>query len=171
MKAITPSILAPLPVPIIPPHPQQPGSPWLARFDRRDFLEVGACDTAPSTVRGWMRERLPLWGLGHLLDLAELIGSELVTNSVAATREFTWEGSLPPVRVWLLASRAGVTIPVWDAVTRKPVMREAGPDDESGRGLGIVAALSAQWDSYFPSHPFSGKITWASIRPCEFTEG
>jgi hypothetical protein len=171
VNAITPSTLTPLPGPVIPPHPHRPGSPWLAGFDRRDFLEVGACDTAPSTVRGWMRERLPLWGLAHLLELAELVGSELVTNSVTATREFAWEGSLPPVRVWLLGSNAGVTIPVWDAVARAPVKREPGLDEESGRGLGIVAALSARWDFYFPSHPFAGKITWASIQISEFTEG
>lgn len=171
MNAITPSILTPVPVPVIPPHPQQPGSPWLASFDRRDFLEVGAYDSAPMTVRGLMRERLPLWGLGHLLEVAELVGSELVTNSVAATRESAWDGSLPPVRVWLLGSDMGLTVPVWDAVACGPVKREPGPDDESGRGLGIVATLSARWDFYFPSHPFTGKVTWAFIQQSDFTEG
>jgi hypothetical protein len=63
VNAITPSTLTPVPVPVIPTHPRQPGSPWLAGFDRRDFLEVGAYETAPMTVRGLMRERLPLWGL------------------------------------------------------------------------------------------------------------
>jgi hypothetical protein len=110
-------------------------------------------------------------GLGHLLEVAELVVSELVTNSVAATRESAWDGSLPPVRVWLLGSDAGLTVPVWDAVASGPVKREPGPDDESGRGLGIVAALSARWDFYFPRHPFSGKVTWAFIQQPDFTEG
>jgi hypothetical protein len=169
VEAFTPNILAPLPVPVIPPHPADPGSRWLAGFDRRDFLEVGAYDFAPATVRAVMRERLPLWGLGHLVEGAELVGSELTANAVAATRESAWDGGIPPVRAWLLGGEATVGVVVGDAVLRAPVRRAAGRDDENGRGLQIVDALSSEWGSYFPPHPFSGKVTWAFIRQAELT--
>jgi hypothetical protein len=164
MNVVIPSALAPLPVPVIPPHPADPASRWLAGFDRRDFLELGACRTAPATVRGVLRERLPRWGLGHLLETAELVASELTANAVAATKESTWDDGIPPVRVWLLGGDARVGILVGDAVLRAPVRRAAGRDDESGRGLQIVEALCSEWGSYRPPHPFSGKITWAFIR-------
>jgi hypothetical protein len=156
--------LSPIPVPAIPPDPAQRDADWLAGFDRRDFLELGAIAAAPGTARGVIRERLPWWGLGHLQYTAELVASELITNSVAATRDVAWVGRVPPVRLWLLGSDVAVAILVWDAVARKPVRRDVDWHDESGRGLGIVDALSADWDSYLPQHPFRGKVTRAFIK-------
>jgi hypothetical protein len=171
VNAFAPRILTHVPVPVIPPHPADPGSRWLAAFDRRDFLEVGAYDFAASTVRGMMRERLPLWGLGHLVEAAELVGSELTANAVAATRGYAPDGSLPPVRVWLAGDAARVGVLVGDAVMRAPVRRAAGQDDESGRGLQIVDALCSEWGSYYPPHPFCGKVTWGFIQKSLLTEG
>jgi hypothetical protein len=156
-------------IPVIPPNPAITGSDllgtpgWLADWQRRDFLELGACDTAPRTARGVIRERLPLWGLGHLTEAAELVATEMISNSVSATREVTRDPRLPPVRVWLLGSDISVAVLVWDSVRQAPVPREACPDDESGRGLSIVGALSSQWDFYFPGLPFTGKVTRAFI--------
>jgi hypothetical protein len=124
---------------------------------------AGAVDNSPRTARGVIRERLPPWGLGHLVEVAELVATEMITNSVGATREFIWDSRLPPVRVWLLGGDASVAVLVWDGVRRAPVPRAAGPGDESGRGLSIVEALSSQWDFYFPDLPFTGKVTRAFI--------
>jgi hypothetical protein len=53
---------------------------------------------------------------------------------------------------------------VWDAVAELPAPQTAGELDVSGRGLGIVDALSGrQWDCYFPSAPYGGKVTQALI--------
>jgi hypothetical protein len=164
VNTFIPSIPNPASVPVIPPDPARPDAGWLGGFDRRDFLELGAIATAPGAVRGMIREQVPWWGLGHLQYTAELVASELVTNSVAATRDFAWAGGLPPVRVWLLGSDVAVMILVWDAMARMPVRRDANWDDESGRGLGIVDALCAEWDSYLPRHPFNGKVTRAFIK-------
>jgi hypothetical protein len=55
-------------------------------------------------------------------------------------------------------------VAVWDAVREVPEPAEAGEDDESGRGLGIVDTLSGrQWECYLPAEPFGGKVTWALI--------
>ena len=150
-------------IPVIPPSPAAPESGWLWAWDRRDFLELGAVPTAPRTARGVIRERLPRWGLGHLRDTMELVATELITNAVRATMDCAQYQAIPPVRVWLLGGDLGAVVLVWDGVPIGPAQRPAAADDESGRGLGIVQALSARWDFYFPQSPFCGKVTWAFI--------
>jgi hypothetical protein len=64
-----------------------------------------------------------------------------------------------------------VGVVVWDGVLLAPVGCQPSPDDDlmpdpladSGRGLGIVAKLSAQADCYFPAVPFWGKVSRALI--------
>jgi hypothetical protein len=171
-------------IPAIPPYPpvtdgsslRQPGPPgapaadgpagahgWLADFCHRDFLELDSGDQAPRAARAVIRERLPRWGLGHLTEVAQFVATELISNSSRATEKCLGGHRLPPVRVWLLGGDTSVAICVWDAVRQPPVPREAGPDDENGRGLAIVEALSSTWDYYFPGHPFTGKVTRAFI--------
>lgn len=55
--------------------------------------------------------------------------------------------------------------PCWCGMAcgRHPCPRAAGPDEENGRGLSIVEALSGQWDFYFPDLPFTVKVTRAFI--------
>jgi hypothetical protein len=150
-------------IPVVPPNPAQPGSRWLGTWEHRDFLELGPYDTAPQTVRGLIRERLPAWGLAHLVEAAELVATELVTNSIAATCEFATGPRLPPVRIWLLASATRVVILVWDDVARAPVERTADDYDESGRGLFLVRQFSSAWNYWLCTEPFTGKVTWATV--------
>jgi hypothetical protein len=51
---------------------------------------------------------------------------------------------------------------VWDAVLSAPVPRAADAEDESGRGLGIVAGLSTRCGFYYPGK-HGGKVTWSII--------
>jgi len=170
MQTIMSSAL-PSTISVIPPHPGEPDSRWLADWHYRGYLELDAAESSPGAARRLIRRRLPCWGLDHLLDSAELVATELITNSVAATREFAWEGNMPPVRLWLLGSDRAVGVLVWDGVMLAPVpFRPGSPEElmpdalaESGRGLGIVAHLSAQADCYIPPAPFWGKITRALI--------
>ena len=55
-----------------------------------------------------------------------------------------------------------VALLVWDATVAAPVPRAAGDDDESGRGLVIVAGFSAQWGFHHLAQ-LGGKVTWAVI--------
>jgi hypothetical protein len=73
-----------------------------------------------------------------------------------------WPSASPPIRVWLCGGPSVVAVLAWDASVLAPVPREAVEDDESGRGLAIVAALSAGWGFYYPAE-FCGKVTWAII--------
>jgi hypothetical protein len=156
-------------VPVIPPHPCSPQGGWLAGFPQRSFLELGAYRNAPGSARGHARNVLAEWGLGHFTDAVTLVVSEMITNSVNATETAAWEAGVPPVRLWMLAGAGAsgggeVLVAVWDAVAGQPAPREAGAEDVSGRGLGIVDWLSGrQWDWYLPGAPQGGKVTRALI--------
>jgi anti-sigma regulatory factor (Ser/Thr protein kinase) len=162
---------SPSTISVIPPHPSEPDCRWLSDWHYRSYLELDAVASSPGEARRLIRKRLPRWGLEHLLDSVELVGTELLTNSVAATRKFAWEGHVPPVRLWLLGRDSAVGVLVWDGVMLAPVPCRPGPDDdlmpdpltENGRGLGIVAKLSEQADCYFPPAPFWGKVSRALI--------
>jgi hypothetical protein len=60
------------------------------------------------------------------------------------------------------SDRESLVIRVWDASDDMPVRQEAGPGDDSGRGLMIIDALSADWGSYCEA---DGKVVWATIIP------
>jgi anti-sigma regulatory factor (Ser/Thr protein kinase) len=99
-----------------------------------------------------------------LIDTVVLLVSELVTNAIHAVGE-TPAGRKP--RVWLVIERsqALIRIEVHDTAC-VPVPPEASPRDdeeESGRGLEVIAALASYW-GWNPS-PF-GKVVW-----CELTLG
>ena len=101
------------------------------------------------------------WSLPEFSDVAALVASELITNSVLEIAKYAW-AALPPVRLWLRGGRPGLAILVWDAIAAAPVPRTAGDDDESGRGLGIVADLSATCGFYHAAGP-GGKVAWATL--------
>jgi hypothetical protein len=166
MHAITPP-RRPSTIPVIPPPPPAlaggSSGQRLSRLDRRAYLELDALDTSPGEARRLIRKHLPWWGLVDLLDDTELIATEMITNAIAATRDFPWDGGVPPVHFWLLGGAAATAVAVWDGVPQPPVRRFPGQHDESGRGVAIIDKLSSEWNFYFPLHPFHGKVTRAFI--------
>ncbi|MGW7645785.1 ATP-binding protein [Streptomyces bobili] len=113
--------------------------------------EPGAVRTARAAVRGQLRG----WGLDSLGDIAALLVSELVTN---ALRHATG-----PIGVRLVRP-AGLPevllVEVSDPVSEPPRERAARPEDESGRGLQLVASSSRRWGSR-PDSP--GKTVWFEL--------
>jgi hypothetical protein len=110
------------------------------------------------------------WGIDHLVETAELLVSEIVTNAVrvSAGPAGGQDGGqrpsgLPTVWFWLAADRRNVLIQVWDGSPEIPECREVDPEAESGRGLLLVQRLSERWGSYTPDG-WSGKVVWAIIR-------
>jgi hypothetical protein len=143
-------------------QPSAPDPGFLENLPYCDFLELGAYETAPGMARCRLASVLREWSLREFEDAACLVLSELVTNGVAATAGIWREGGRPPVRLWMRGGLSVVALLVWDAAVAAPVPRAAPDDDESGRGLVIVAELSAQWGYYHPAH-MGGKVTWALI--------
>lgn len=113
----------------------------------------------PRSVGGARRllaRQLDAWGLAHLADAAELVVSELVTNSVRHAREP--RGRLIGTRFERL--EGGVRIEVHDANGNRPECREASAEAECGRGLALVDVLTGgQWG--VGDRDGVGKVVWA----------
>ncbi|MDQ0833197.1 anti-sigma regulatory factor (Ser/Thr protein kinase) [Streptomyces achromogenes] len=110
---------------------------------------------AVRTARRAVREQLRAWGLDSVGDLAALLVSELVTN---ALRHATG-----PIGVRLVrpAHLEGVLlVEVSDPLPDPPRERIARPEDESGRGLQLVASSSRRWGTR-PGD--TGKTVWFEL--------
>jgi anti-sigma regulatory factor (Ser/Thr protein kinase) len=126
---------------------------------RRSYLELGALPTAVPCARLHARHLLWEWGLDACAPDAELLVSELVTNAVTATAEHS-DGAA--VRLQLSGDSTRVLIEVWDADPRPPAPKDPDPHEEGGRGLFLVAALSARWD-WYPTQEPAGKVIWCEL--------
>jgi hypothetical protein len=141
---------------------QWPGSTtWL----RQTRLALAALATAVPCARGHVRSVTHEWSLGALADTAELLTSELVTNSVQAYERCKLSAdpaSLPVVRLWLASDGLSLALHVWDACDEMPARRDAGPDELGGRGLLLVETLGEDWGAYREA---DGKVVWVLISP------
>jgi anti-sigma regulatory factor (Ser/Thr protein kinase) len=124
-------------------------------------LELAALPSAVPCARGHVRAVALEWDLKELADTAELLASELVTNAIQASATLT-VAETPIVRVRVTSDGTSMVIHVWDASTAMPARQQAGPGDDSGRGLMIIDALSADWGTHREA---DGKAVWALIRP------
>lgn len=105
-------------------------------------------------ARRLVGDALGEWGLLQLKEPSALVVSELVGNAAKHGRS-----SIIRVTITQVDSYR-VRIAVVDRSHREPAAREAGPDDEGGRGLLLVAAMSARWG--IDRLPW-GKKVWAEI--------
>ncbi|GAA0662485.1 ATP-binding protein [Kitasatospora atroaurantiaca] len=136
-----------------PPNTVNERGYWLPRHRR-----------SAGVARERLREFLAdVGGGGQLLDAAESVLTELVTNAVEHAR--VSPGRLIAVR--LLASDGRLRIEVHDASEERPVLRpEVGGDEESGRGLRLVELLAVAWGCC-PRPGGVGKLVWAVVGPVE----
>jgi hypothetical protein len=130
--------------------------PWPLRTS----LELGALPTAASCACLHVKHVLWEWGQHSLVESAELLVSELVTNAVDATGQ---PGQTVSVNLAGTGTGTGtrVLIEVWDADPQPPGPRgpgEAGPGD----GVLLVAALSSRWD-WYPTQDPAGKVVWCEL--------
>ncbi|NYI08066.1 SpoIIE family protein phosphatase [Allostreptomyces psammosilenae] len=102
-------------------------------------------------ARRLVRDTLVEWRLTVLLETAELLVSELVTNALR------YAGS--PI---LLRMRRGRTllVEVGDPLPDPPRERATSERDEGGRGIQLVAALSRAWGTRFSG---AGKVVWFEL--------
>jgi len=136
-----------------------------------DLGPLGALPTAPRLARGFAAVVLNGWGLDDQVDVTELLVSELATNVIRASTtsdgqpRYDDDGKLPLLWVRLLSDQSRLMIEVWDnlpQVLGAPVVRHPEPDEESGRGLEMVSALSEDWG--WESVPgWRGKRVWALL--------
>ncbi|MEC4018128.1 ATP-binding protein [Streptomyces sp. H27-D2] len=108
-----------------------------------------------SALRRITRLRLEAWGLHNLIDAAQLCLSELVANVI------THVGRGTPTTLGVSMNGTHLRIEVRDPDGRVlPVLLSATATSESGRGLGLVTAMTDRW-GVIPTD--SGKTTWCEI--------
>jgi hypothetical protein len=141
--------------------------PTTTAWPNTSSLKLGALPTAPSCARLHTNAVLHEWGMAHLVETAELVVSELVTNamqsSLQAAMPRTAPVGLPVVYLRLLADHHGLVIEVFDHVTALPVLTQAALDEGNGRGLMLVDALCERWGCE-PVPGWGGKVVWAEVR-------
>jgi anti-sigma regulatory factor (Ser/Thr protein kinase) len=122
-------------------------------------LQLGALPGAVACARLHARQVLWEWGLSAITENAELLVSELVTNATQASPSAE---RIQPVSLWLSSDRTRLLIMVQDTSRYPPEPAEAGVDEERGRGLLIVDAISTIW-GWEPERDSSSKVVWALI--------
>jgi anti-sigma regulatory factor (Ser/Thr protein kinase) len=123
------------------------GHPWT--------LELPADPLSAARARQFLTGAVGRLVGADLRDAAVLVVSELVTNAVRhAGTDLEVEVALIP---------GGVRVQVSDSGGGYPVAREADPQDERGRGLGIVDSVAARWG--VEDVPAGGKRVWVDLRP------
>lgn len=99
-------------------------------------------------------------GMADLAEVAALVLSELMTNALRHGR---------PAHACAIATRFtptadGMRIEVHDASTARPRLGQAATDDEGGRGLALVDALTqGRWGVTHTATGSGGKTVWALI--------
>jgi anti-sigma regulatory factor (Ser/Thr protein kinase) len=121
-------------------------------------LEFAPLPTAVPCARLHVVHVLHEWGLRGLAEDAALIASELITNAIDASVVLP---ERPPIALRLLADEKSLLIEAWDQSPLDLEPGQADADDECGRGLTVVAALSERWGWERTGH--RRKVVWAEL--------
>ena len=104
-------------------------------------VRLAAGPAAAAEARGQVRAAIRAWDIPVDPDVAVLLTSELVTNAIGHEPGDT-------VMLAISCSFGQLRVDVHDASRTLPVLVDAPVDAEAGRGLMLVATLSATWGMY-----------------------
>ena len=119
----------------------------------RAVRELPVGPLAPREARRFLRESGCPEHATALLEPAVLLVSEMVTNAVR-------HGG-PPLVVEVDCDEVSLQVRVRDGSRVLPVARDAGPEDEGGRGLQLLDLLSHEWGI---EPAADGKTVWFRLR-------
>ena len=125
---------------------------------RRTSRNFDPCVDQVALARGFVKAVVDEWGLD--VPDAELVAGELAANAVVHARS--------RYTVTLRDGNGRVTIEVADRNVRLPAPAEIPLTALSGRGLAIVARLSAAWGVRSSDR---GKVVWAELTAGHKTAG
>ena len=100
-----------------------------------------------------MRATLADWQLNSLSDAAQLLTSEVVTNSLLHARS--------SIRLTIEQTTSGIRIAVTDGSVVVPSMRPKSNSATTGRGLLLLNQLADEWDTDVAE---GGKTVWFTLR-------
>ncbi|MGW0121380.1 ATP-binding protein [Streptomyces sp. NPDC003327] len=117
---------------------------------------------AVRTARHAVRETLRAWQLDAAVgDVTVLLVSELVTNSLRyASGPIGVRLVRPPHPDGAAPAHRALLVEVSDPLPDPPTERPAGPEDEGGRGLSLVAGAARRWGTRKGS---TGKTVWFEL--------
>jgi anti-sigma regulatory factor (Ser/Thr protein kinase) len=108
---------------------------------------------APRQARAFVASFMKAWGLADLVDRAELLTSEVVTNAIVHAHS--------PVRLVVEAQSSSVVVEVKDtAQTQLVAEGEEAAEADHGRGMVLVDALSDRWGWWEEE---GGKVVWFAL--------
>jgi anti-sigma regulatory factor (Ser/Thr protein kinase) len=111
-------------------------------------LHLSAQPISARRARAFVRDRVAT----PLLDSAELVASELVTNGLLHAQS--------PMTLGIVSGDGCVLIAVTDRSAQRPAVHQASLSAEGGRGIALVASIARQWGV---QREGSGKIVWCLI--------
>jgi anti-sigma regulatory factor (Ser/Thr protein kinase) len=117
-----------------------------ARVEMRGDIE------SVKRARDYLAGTLKAWHLDGISEVALLLTSELVTNTVVHAHT--------PFELRVVFEEPRLTVEVRDDSPALPAAFQAQADDERGRGLALVDALSEHWGVRAEPH---GKAVWFSL--------
>jgi len=160
------------PSPAAGPLSRAPGSqrrPRGSGTSRSASFGFPLLNTAPRRARRHTVEFARQWGLDELVEPAELVVSELMTNALEASRRGLGRrlnavaALVAPLELRLLVEHPRLRIEVRDHNPKPPVMDEPDLTGERGRGLLLVDAYADFWG--YHRLPAGGKVVWCVIAP------
>jgi len=116
-------------------------------------VDLAADVMSAGAARRFTEAQCAAWGVSDVVDAALLVVSELVTNAVTHARS--------ACTLRLARSADAIRLEVSDDGIGSPDPLVADPDDEHGRGLLLVSAMSSAWG--VNSTASGGKLVWAEI--------
>lgn len=115
-------------------------------------MQLPASRESPRAARRFIEGILEAWGCAEVVDTVTLLVSELVGNAVLHA------GSEVELSVRLVGDR--LRVDVIDRSTAVPHRRDAGSDDQTGRGSDLVEILATSWG--ITGRP-DGKSVWFEV--------
>ena len=104
-------------------------------------VRLAASPAAAAEARRQVRAAIWAWDVPVDADVAVLLTSELVTNAISHEAGET-------ITLAITCSFGQLRVDVHDTSCSLPVLVDAPADAEAGRGLMLVASLSAKWGFY-----------------------
>jgi hypothetical protein len=121
-------------------------------------------------ARAHLRSVLALWDLSSLVEPAEYVTSELVTNALSAsTRDgvplYDERGHMLTIGLALATDSRLLRIEVWDQADGVPIPRDATGLAESGRGLAMITFFSVGCWGWTARNSHGWKYVYAVLGP------
>ncbi|MEU6064046.1 ATP-binding protein [Streptomyces sp. NPDC047082] len=118
-------------------------------------ITISPVPIAAPLCRRLITDALRRWGLEELIDDAQVVVTELVSNAIATSAPDDTD-----VTLRLHREQGSLVVEVGDQAEAVPVLHQAACYVEYGRALSVVASLSTFWGL---RQGVGGKVMWAEL--------